>query len=444
MVHSIPRRARIVLVIFVTWLGAIHVALGRQSSDGGVTGATGDTSQEETDAKQPKDEAPSSRSISERLIQATRSPIGASLGFEEVYVPDYSATTSKRPFVGYTVLRPRMFGHKTRKRYDFQFDYTYTYRANNRQHQIRNTDHSVRIDFARRLSRHAALQLSDSFRSTFNDETILPNSGDPILYQPRFEQEPYIPRQRLTTNTLVAGVNYQAGKRLHLNLFGGHNFWRYTPAKVGQSQGFQIGVRSDYRMNKWIYLESSYTHYLNRVDPRFLPSDIHRLQIGGLKFKPSRRVELYLSSGADSTRFQGIQRYAAAFQGGISANSRDSLLSIVYSRGFSIAGVAGMPLKSHTVNTSFSQWLSRRININLNSSYVRGLSATKGSKLEYITGTAEVGLAVQSHVMFSTQYSYLSQRGSNLPILSRYVVSAGFQFFLAPIGGGRRQIPALN
>ena len=200
-------------------------------------------------------------------------------------------------------------------------------------------------------------------------------------------------------------------------------------------------------MNKWVYFESTYTHYLNRVDPSFIPSSIDRLQIGGLKFKPSRSVELYLSGGADSARFQGVQRTVAAFQGGISKSSGTSLLSLVYSRGLSIAGGPGTPLNGNTVSASFSQWLSRRMNINVNSGYIRGSSVVRGSTLEYLTGTAEIGLALQRHVMFSTQYSYLSQRGLNLgsttPILSRYTITAGFQFFLAPTGG-RRQAPALN
>ena len=340
--------------------------------------------------------------------------------------------------VGFTMLRPRIFARTETRRYEFQFDYTFGYRGNNKQRQIRSTDHSVKIDFARQLSRYASLRVSNSFGSAFNDEAVLPSSPAPVMYQSGFAQELYVPRQHFTTNSLVTSVNYQAGKRSNITVFGSYAFWNYGSASFGKTQGFQVGIRSDYRVNKWLYLNNSYSHYLNKVDPRFQPGSIQRLQFGGLKFKPTRNVELYLSGGVDSARIQGAQRTAGAFQSGISKTAGSTLFSLVYHRGFSIAGGPGTLLNSDNVSASFSQWLTRRVNVHFTSGYVKGASVIKGSKLQYISGAAELEIAIHRHVVFSTQYTSVSQRGANLdsttPALNRHSVMSGLQFFFASSG----------
>ncbi len=411
---------------------------------GAASGGGSDSSQEETDVRRSKSDLRSPRSIGDRFIATMHSPIGASLSFIELYTPDVSATAGKRSFVSYTMLRPEIFTHTVKKSYEFHFDYTFGYRGNNRHRQIRSSDHLVMLDLTRRLSRRAFLQFSDRFRSVFNDEAVLPQSTSvsPILYQPALAQELYTPNQRFSTNSLITSFSYQAGKRLNMSVFGSYDLWRYSLATFGEAQGFQAGVRGEYRMNKWLYFDSRYSHYLTKVDPRFLPSNIQRIQAGGLKFAPRRGVEFSVSGGVDSTRLEGIQRTTTALQGGISKTSGSTLISLVYYRGFSVAGGPGALLKSDTVNSEFTQWLSRRINLHLNSGYVKGASLVNGSALRYISGTAELEFMLQRHVMFSTQYTYLSQRGAKLgltsSLLNRYTLSAGFQFFFATTGTRQR------
>jgi hypothetical protein len=108
------------------------------------------------------------------------------------------------------------------------------------------------------------------------------------------------------------------------------------------------------------------------------------------------------------------------------------LFSLVYHRGFSIAVGPEAPLNGHILSASFSQWLSQRVNLQISSGYNRGASLKDGSKLEYLSGNAELQIALQRHLMLSGQYSYVSQRGANLfsdeMVLNRYTVSAGLQF----------------
>jgi hypothetical protein len=189
-------------------------------------------------------------------------------------------------------------------------------------------------------------------------------------------------------------------------------------------------------------LDSSYSHYLTKVDPRFNGSSIHRLQFGGLKFQTRSRIEVFLTGGVDATRFERAHRGAASVEAGLSKAYGASVISLVYRRGFSTAVGAQGTLNGHVVSASLSQWLSRRMNVQLNSSYTRGASLNRAAKLDYLSGTAEVQIALQNHVMFSVQSSYVSQRGVNLsaqtPVLSRYSVAAGFQFFFSSLGGRQR------
>jgi hypothetical protein len=450
MIRSAPERGAIAAIVLMICLGGPpHLpAMNPQSIDNAVSRDGNDSGQEETDSRRTKDEARSARSIGDRFLATARTPVVASVSFLELYTPAFSATPGKHPFVGFTMVRPHIYAHTGTKKYDFQFDYTFGYRGNNRDLQLHSSDHSLKIDFVRRLSRHVSLQFSDLARSVFNDEAALPDSPSAVLYQPGFAQELYVPRERLSSNSLLTSLNYQPGKKININIFGNYDFWRYSTTTFGKAQGFEVGIRSDYRINKWLYLDSSYAHYLNRVDARFLPANIHRLQVGGLKFRPRRSVEFYISGGVDSTSFQGVQLTTGAVQGGISKNSGSTLLSLVYHRGLSVAGGPGTLLNSDTVTASFSQWLSRRVNVNFNAGYVRGASVTAGrSALRYISGTGEIGLLLQRHVMFSTQYAYISQRGTNLgsptPLLNRYTLSAGFQLFFAAIGN-RQRVPVLN
>jgi hypothetical protein len=395
---------------------------------------------EETEAPSSSrnDRSSRSESITRRFLSGLRSPIGFSIGLQEVYAPNSQDSPLGDKVASFTILQPRLFANAKTRKAQFQFDYAFGYRSNNRQREIRSTDHSATLEVGYTLSRNASLQISNTFRSTINDYGALPNVAAPTMYQAGFAQELYLPRERATTNSLVTSLSYRAGKMTNVNVFTGYNMWRYGADSAGNSQGFQVGIRGDHQINKWFFLNSSYSHYLNAVDPKFQAASIHRLQVGGLKFKLRRNMEFYLSGGMDYTRGQP----AASYQAGLSKTSASTQISVVYHRGLSTAVGRQDALNGHVVSASLSQWVSRRMNIQLNTGYTRGASLSRTSSLDYLSGSAEVQIAVHSHGMLSVQSSYISQRGTNLPpeapVLSRYVVSTGYTFFFSSLDGRRR------
>jgi len=383
-----------------------------------------------------------SRSITERVLLNMRSPIGFSMGIFEMYAPNSGDSTlkgDKSPV--FTMMRPRLFANAKTRNSQFQFDYTFGFKRYNRRSEIHSSEHSASLDYDYRLSRNATLQISDTFRSAFNDYGALPISTSPTLYQPSFAQELYLPHERATTNSVLTGIHYRAGKRSNLTVFGSYDTWRYQSSTFANAQGFQVGIRADHQINKFLFLNSSYSHYLTAVDPRFEAASIHRLQLGGLKFKFRRNMEIYFSGGADYTRFQGTQEPAASYQAGFSKGSGSTLFSAVYHRGLSAAVGPQATVNGHVVSISLTQWLTRRVDLQINSAYTRGASLKNNSRIEYLGGTAELQIQLQQHVLFSVQSQYVSQRGTNLPsetpLLSRYTVTSGIQFIFASLGGRR-------
>jgi len=383
-----------------------------------------------------------SHSITDRFLSNMRSPIGFSMGVFELYAPNSGDSTivgDKSPV--FTMLRPRLFANAKGKRSQFQFDYTFGFKRYNRRSEIHSSEHTARLDFDYTLSRNATLQISDTFRSAFNDYGALPTSTAPTLYQPGFAQELYLPHERATTNSVLTGVNIRAGKRTNLTVFGSYDMWRYQTSTFANAQGFQIGIRGDHQINKWLFLNSSYSHYLNAVDPRFEAASIHRLQVGGLKFKLRRTVEIYFSGGADYTRFQGTAEPAASYEAGFSKGSGSTLFSAVYHRGLSTAVGPQTTFNGHVVSLSLTQWLTRRVDLQISSGYTRGAALKQNTNIEYLGGSAEIQIQVQQHVLFSVQSSYVSQRGANLlsatPLLNRYTVTSGIQFIFPSLGGRR-------
>ena len=139
-----------------------------------------------------------------------------------------------------------------------------------------------------------------------------------------------------------------------------------------------------------------------------------------------------MGAGVDVTRYQGVYG-TGSIDGGISYNSNSTTISVAYHRGFSaMVGVPGV-VQGHSVTASLSQLYGRRINTLLAADYTRGSSLT--SSIEYVSGSAELRIALQNHLMLSTNYWLVSQKvPSNValgfPGVNRYKVSAGVHYYL--------------
>ena len=440
MTRRVTRTISIPLLILATCLRPVTCSAspGAQLSGVAVSPAGTDPGEAESGSSTRYKEN-SHTSVTERFLANMRSPIGFSMGLFELYVPGAGSEFKSNLF---TMVRPRLFTRARTRRSQFQADYSFGYRRYNHRSQIRSTEHSAVATYAYQISRRVSFHVSDDFRSQFNDGAVLPSSSAPTLYQPSFAQGLYLPGERYTMNSLVTGLTYRAGKRSNLTAFTGYDLWRYSSSTFGNSYGIQAGMRIDLQISKWLFLDSSYSHYLNVVPLGFQSTNIQRLQAGGLKVRPTRNVELYVSGGVDSTRFLQHQQTIPSLQGGISRTSGSTLLTLVYHRGFSVAVGPQTTLAGDIVTASISQWLSSRVNINTTSSYTRGDSLDKHSKVEYLWANAELQIVMQRHVLFFTQYSLVTQHGRNLPsdnlLLSRYTVATGLQFIFPSLGGRER------
>ena len=433
--------------LLVICLGAIACdESAAMQLDGGAVSPDANAGQSDTINSSAKETGASHTSITQAFLDTMRTPVGFSMGFFELYAPNLLGSQQDRSAT-YTMMRPRLFASTRTKRSEFQFDYSFGYRQYNRHREVHSDEHLARLSYSYQLSSNSFLSISDDFRSALNDRSFIPSSASPVLYQPSFAQGLYLPGLRSTTNSVMTSLTYRAGKRSNVTVFTSYDLWNYGAATFRHSHGIQTGIRGDRQLNKWLFLASSYSHYLNKV-PAFQTTNIHRLQVGGFKFKPRRTVELYVSGGVDSARFLNRQRTTASYEGGISKQSGATLFSLVYHRGYAIAIGPDGTLNGHVVSASLSQWLSRRVNIQATSAYTRGISLSKGTRLDYLGSNAQLDIVLQRHLLYSVQYSYISQRGTGLPAdqlqLVRYTVTTGFQLVLPSLGGRERRTPQPN
>src|SRR5438094_399285 len=72
-----------------------------------------------------------------------------------------------------TMVQPRIFGNVKNGKSQMKFDYIFGYRSNNRNRELHSSEHSATLNVDRRLSRNTSLELSENFRSVFNDYGVL-------------------------------------------------------------------------------------------------------------------------------------------------------------------------------------------------------------------------------------------------------------------------------
>src|SRR5207249_3943491 len=196
-----------------------------------------------------------------------RTPVGFSFGVLELSAPNFSAPVSTSKSMTFTMVQPRIFATRNTERIHFQFDYTLGYRRSNQDREIHASEHVAGIRFDYQLSRNLSLQVADNFRSAIDDYGTFLRSSLPAVYDPSFAQPLYALHSRMTTNSLITSLNYRASKRSNISVITSYDRWRYSHSSFAALQGVQAGIRSEYQVNKWLFLQNSYSHYLNAVDP---------------------------------------------------------------------------------------------------------------------------------------------------------------------------------
>jgi hypothetical protein len=292
------------------------------------------------------------------------------------------------------------------------------------------------LEYSRRLSNRFSFGLNDTGTSSINDYATADKIGPLTNYASTFVQDVDVARQRITQNSLTATVKYTASPRTAFSVFGSYDFWKYGNIELGNSQGFQVGGRTEHQFNKWLGFNSSYTTYIKKVNDRAATADIHRLQLGGLTLR-SRHLDFSFGGGAEMTSYTNKRQFGGSGETSLSWHSRSTLMSLGYNRGFSTAVGTGDIFTTNTMSGSYTRWFSQRVNFRLGAQYAHG-SARSGGSLDYLIGSAGLGIALNSHTLLSADYSYLSQELVNVSIGSprsnRYSGRIGIQFFLPSLG----------
>lgn len=378
----------------------------------------------------------SPNSLADGYLRTMRDRWGFSLGLGQFYTSDLTISTKEKEAATFTSLQSRIFAKPIQSsRSELWLNYGLGYRAYNRGKEPNNFEHSGTASLNYRLSTKNSIHVSDVFSSVFNEDGFSDNSLTPAPYEPDFAQQIHLGRERLTTNSLVVGLERRLSRRSNIDVFSNYEFWRNGNTKLRDTHSVQTGMAIQYQIKKWLILNSAYTDYLTTVNDASGESSvsIHRLRVGELRFRFRRTVELSFGPEVESTRHMGIWRTAAGFQSVVSKKSESTWLSLLYHRGFSTAVGPGAIFDGDYVTALFNRWLSRRINFQLSSIYIRG-SSFEDSSLRYITARAGLGIAVQDHTLVSVHYSYLSQHTTNLPVnalnVSRYTVATALQYSL--------------
>jgi hypothetical protein len=257
-------------------------------------------------------------------------------------------------------------------------------------------------------------------------------------YLPTASQDLDVAAQRVTQNTLSASINYRASRRNTLDFSGGYNFWHYGSDDIGDAHGITVGIRSGFKINEWLYLDNSYSHSLNLSggnQPGNGRTQFHRLQVGGLRLARSRSIggwEASIGGGADvSVQGDGPQIVPSG-QAALVKSSDSNQFSLIYSRGLWTPVGRATNLEGDTVTAAFSQAV-RRMNVTIGASYRRGAGPAE-SAVDFTTVNAQVGFAIQRHLMVTADYWYVAQRVDNLGAyadnVDRYRVSAGITYVL--------------
>jgi len=373
-------------------------------------------------------------SFSNVALNNMRGSVGFSFAFLESYASNVKMTdgmAGQAPRL--TSIQPSLLLRERGERSNLSFIYSFGLGKYNGGWEGSTLSHLATLDFSRKLSRKASFELTNRFSSTINDygtsfsPTPLANGASTIL------QDVDVNRQRITQESLIASLQYQLGRKGRLTGFGGYNLWRFGGGDVADSHRFEVGIRSEQQINKWLFLDNSYTTSISEVTTGPSAAKTHRLQVGGLTFRPRRGVELSMGGGAEMTTHDNKREFGSSAQAGVSKQSKSTLLSIVYNRGFSGAVGTTDIFTTNNISASYTQWLSRRVTLSVSSRYSVG-SSKSGASLEYVLGTAGLGFAVTDHSLVSADYSYLSQELSKLnigsPRSNRYWARLSFQYSL--------------
>jgi hypothetical protein len=375
------------------------------------------------------------------FLREMRSSVGFSVGIFGYYDPNAIVSSSGQNPEGVKSawVTPSLFANVRKRRSQVTLNYSFQARAYSGNSQLKSSSHTATLNFTRALSPKLSIGLGDVFTSalgdqrTFLDPTVLGAS------ELNAAQDLDVSSQRVSRNSISATASYQMSRRNTIGVFSSYDYWRYTDVSLGNNAyDILVGVHSGLRINKWLYLDNSYSHYLTSANNPLGSgnSQIHHLQVAGLRLARSKRGwETFLSGGADISTSGGRPLPVPSMQAGVSKTWKSGGFTVTYSRGLWTAVGSGTALQGDTANLAFNQSL-RRLSLTVGSTFRLG-TASGGSRAEFVSPNAQLSFAAQRHLMLSANYWYVSQQVANIsPAVqnaSRYRVGVGINCFLPPL-----------
>jgi len=220
-----------------------------------------------------------------------------------------------------------------------------------------------------------------------------------------------------------------------VSLFASHEFTRYQRSEFRQTQIFQVGFNASHQLTKYLFLETSYTTFVNKVNPIYRGESIQRLRALTFQYR-RRRFEVSTSGGIQYAKHSGSRHIVADAEAAIWVGSQSTGFSLGYNHGLTSIIGAGSAVETDTVNLSLRHRVSNRFFVGLNSYYMRHSTPATPYKSEFesLAASAGVQLALTTGLVFSINHNYISQQARNVafdaPRLSRYASLASINYIL--------------
>jgi hypothetical protein len=384
-------------------------------------------------------------SMIDGILDNTATHLGFGFSSYEMYTTDAVQGAPNQRFTA-TMLNPRMFANFRSKGSQFHLDYTAGYSIYKQHSGFNTITHSGTVTWGLRLARSTNFSLSDTVSSIPNDYGFI--LGQPgqlsllsqIQIQPIYTQAVLVEHQRLVTNSLTATVSQRVAKNTRVALFGSYDYLQYGKASFKDTQGFQLGVQLQYQFKKWLFLDSSYSTYLNSVNRALQSSNVHRLQVGGFRFQISRAIQLFTAGTVEYSHYLGTGYTVAGAAAGLSSRvSKSNSILLSYHHGLSTVFGPGTILNGDDVTLAFRQRLSSRLTLLMDAALIQGRGFLPGATMRSGSGNGGIQISMQRNLFATMNVGYALQHFSDpsfsAPSVRQYTAYVGLSYFMPALRG---------
>jgi hypothetical protein len=377
--------------------------------------------------------ASGARSFLGDTFENLRHVAGFSIGTYEIYESNTFDSSGSRQSATVTVFFPRVFLNLGRRRSRFHADVGIGYRIYNQRREFDSSEQYAVARYSYEISRRTSIRFSNEFASSPNwSSAFLSPVLSPSDPTPGFSTEVFLERQRITRNSARATFGYQPTRNISFGVFSNFQSYRFDNSQMENVNAVQAGISYDHQLTRWLFLSNSYSSYLNRVDQRLQDAQVHRLQIGGFRFRLGPGWEASVGGGVEYAKTSRERSVGETVTAALSWSTEANTFALSYHRGFySAIGLARL-MQSNQATAAFGSRLRRWLNLRIAATYLRGLGADRAGRMEYYTTHAGLDFAIRRDLIASLSGLYVNQRGRDLSLFSldreRYSAFVGLQY----------------